>query len=250
MTANDSAASTGAKIQVSLVVPFFNEEECAAQVVDDLVAAFEESGMSYELILVNNGSTDKTCHILDRYKAPHIQVIHKVVNEPFGGAIIDGMAVARGEYLGFTWGDGQAKACDIVSLAKEAERKEIAFVKGTRINRTDGAARLYISKVYNFICKMLLGIASNDVNGCPVFFKRAHVKELSLKFRNWGINIEILGKFSRKGINPIEIAIPHAKRRGGKSKVTFGTSLQMFKHVLEVRKCIRSYAGLPSQRHS
>ncbi|MBA7715899.1 Poly-beta-1,6-N-acetyl-D-glucosamine synthase [subsurface metagenome] len=87
----------------SLVIPFYNEEKNVREVISGLSDTLERSSIDYELVLVNNGSTDKTPQILEslaKEKPDAIKVVHVSVNQGYGGGIINGLKRVSEEYVG------------------------------------------------------------------------------------------------------------------------------------------------------
>src|SRR3989338_1815849 len=100
--------------ELSLVIPFYNEQENAASVVKDLQRALAKE--DYELILVDNGSRDSTNQILSSLcfaDSKHLKLVHVVKNEGYGNGIIIGLSHAHSPYVGYAWGDGQVPASEV-----------------------------------------------------------------------------------------------------------------------------------------
>ena len=109
--------------------------------------------IDYELILVDNGSTDKTAQILLKLQEdnPRIKTVSVAVNQGYGWGIINGLRVAQGECIGYLGGDEQVKPEDVVLVYRKLVDEELDVCKTLRIVRFDGFRRGVITWVYNEI---------------------------------------------------------------------------------------------------
>ena len=202
---------------LSLIIPYYNDSGCPKPFVTELQR--ELKGIDYEIILVDDCSKkDSTPEELDALKSKKVKVIHNKVNKDYGGAIMTGFEIAKGDILGWTCGDGEVTAKDVIKVYKEM-RKEDDILKAIRLNRQDGISRKFISKVFNIWSKLRWGLNVADLNGYPVFFKRECYQDLGVHNvkTNWIFNTDLFRKMTAKGFKIREVEVIHEKRTSGKS---------------------------------
>lgn len=101
---------------ISVVVPVYNEEKIIAKVLQDVSMAMKNSFKEYEIIVVNDGSTDKTAEIIEKEKKGAVSVITHPENIGYGKSLLDGIAAAKYNYIAIIDGDGSYSAKDIKNL--------------------------------------------------------------------------------------------------------------------------------------
>ena len=207
--------------ELSVIIPFYNEEACVAGVLEEMVPALEKEGVDYELILVDNGSRDRTGEILRGIceRKPQLKLIQLDHNQGYGGGILAGLAAARGRILGFTCGDGQISPGDLLRLYRVLAGGQVQFCKAKRLDRREGPVRQFLSFGYHLIVGMLFRVHITDVNGYPVLMAREVYQRMSLRKENWIINVEILLAARRLSVPMAEVDVWHRDRFGGRSHV-------------------------------
>lgn len=160
-------------MKLSIVVPCYNEEKCIPLMLDRFEKIIERDDM--ELILVNNGSTDNSQHVIEsllpRYPFARTQMVE--INQGYGFGILSGLKVAKGEYLAWTHADMQTDPYDVIKALELIERTpqpERTFVKGNRMERIffDSIFTCGMS-LFESVC---LGVWLNDINAQPNLFHR------------------------------------------------------------------------------
>ncbi len=222
---------------LSIALPFYNEEEGAADVVAELEKVLEKSGIDYELVLVENGSKDGTGGILKAFseKNPRIRV-HKVpVNQGYGWGIIQGLGAARGQNIGFMCADGQIRPDDLIRVFGEFEKQDADVAKVMRVSRHDGLKRKSISFFYNHLFSLVFGTRCPDINGTPKIFKREFLDVLSLQSKDWFIDAELIIKASQKGLTIRQVPVDFLKREKGRSNVRWKTIVEFLKNIVRYR---------------
>lgn len=206
----------------SIVIPLYNEEACVKQSVVDIVNSLDEEFRGgYELILVVNGSQDRTGEMCESLAVSYssIRVVRVERNLGYGGGIIRGIEEASGSYVGFTCSDGQVSPEDLKRVMREIGRGTCDLVKARRTSRADGLVRKVNSACYNSLFRLLFGMRTCDINAMPKLWRRDVLRFLDLTSRDWFIDAEIMIKARCLDLRVHEIPIHYLKRAGGKSVV-------------------------------
>ncbi|MBM2824867.1 MAG: glycosyl transferase, family 2 [Dehalococcoidales bacterium] len=220
---------------LSIVIPFYNEENNIRRVVDGLVDSFEQASIDYELVLVNNGSIDKSPQILEELskQSPHrIKVVHVGVNQGYGWGIISGLKQVSGEFVGYMAGDGQIAPSAVVNVFDRISKEGYDLVKVRRVVRNDGTIRKILSVSYNLLVKVIFNVDTMDVNGTPKIFKRELLEVFSPVSKDWFIDTEIMVKAKYLGLKVGEVPVEFLPRKEGKSHVRSTTIWEFARNVL------------------
>jgi glycosyltransferase involved in cell wall biosynthesis len=224
---------------ISLVMPCYNEEAIVAQTVRRVLTAFERAGIAMELVVVDNGSRDRTGAILQELAAEHPQiVVHRVeVNIGYGNGILSGLPLCTAEWIGVIPADGQVDAEDAVRLFEDALAcGEPVMAKARRRFRMDGPARKAVSIAYNLFFRSLWpGVESLDINGLPKILPREVVQRMQLTSRQWFLDPEIMIKAHYLGIRVLEYNVFARMRGSGLSHVRASTCWEFFTALLRYR---------------
>jgi len=220
---------------LSMVIPFYNEEENIDRVVGELVSAFETSKIDYELVLVNNGSTDSSPQLLRAWRSSRekIRVVDVGVNQGYGFGVICGLLAATGEEAGFMCGDGQVKAGDVVKVYRALEYCELA--KARRVKREGGFWRAFLSLGYNRIFRAMFKIDSMDIDATPKIFRRAWLETFHLSSRDFFLDAELMLKAKYLNLRVVELPVSPLRREGGKSKVKITAIWEFAKNMLKYK---------------
>ncbi len=210
-------------MEISLSLPCYNEEGNIAKVtaeackILDEITDTPEGTSNYEVIIVNDGSSDKTADIADGLAKdnPKIKVIHHKVNKGYGAAVCSGLKNSRYDYICFADGDGQFDLIEIKRLVELIVDNDIVI--GYRIKRNDPLYRLLNAKMYGLLIQILFGLKVRDINCAFKIFKKEVIDDLKIESNGALINAEILIKAKNKGYNKIkEIPVHHYPRVSGK----------------------------------
>lgn len=223
--------------ELSLVVPFYNEEDGCEKVVLQLIETLDRHQADYELITVNNGSIDRTGALLARCAQTHsrIRVVTVAQNQGYGWGILCGLARSSGDYVGYVDGDTQIPPDTVVAIYTRLRQGQADICKGARVTRHDGLKRKIISIVYNGFFKMLFPGPVRDINAKPKIMTRACYEQLALQSKDWFIDAEIILRARALGLRVEEVAIEFLSRDQGRSKVRIRTMLEFFKNLLVYR---------------
>jgi len=213
---------------VSLVIPFYNEEDnvetVALEAAERLESAF---GDEYEVIMSNDGSKDRTPEIMERLiqDHPNLRAIHLNPNSGQSAALAAGFRSARGKYLATIDGDGQNDPADIPRALETLKQKGVHMVCGVRVNRQDTFIRKLSSRVAFRVRNLFLGDGITDT-GCGLkVFLRAPTLKIGL-WRNSHRFYPAL--FKMHGLKVTEIPVNHRERHKGTSKYGGGINSRLW----------------------
>lgn len=211
-----SASSLERQREVSVIVPAYNEEQSLYQLVERLTKTFKENNIDGEIIIVNDGSTDKTQEIaMDlSQKLENIKVIRHNRRKQKTAALHTGFVNASGKLLAMIDADLQYAPEDLTKLLNKLN-EGYDVVNGWRKNRRDSIIRKMPSSFYNFVSRVSFGMKIHDFNSGFKIFKREVFEELELRL---GTHRYLLNIAHHKGYRVGEVEVQHFPREQGKSK--------------------------------
>ena len=199
---------------VSVVVPLYNEEENAPILQEELATAL--AGLAYEIIFVDDGSTDQTLSRLT--KAPGVRILQFDMNAGQSAAMYAGANAARGAVVVLIDGDLQNDPADIPRLLAEIERGA-DLVCGYRAQRKDTFVKKLTSRIANFVRSRFTKDGVRDT-GCTLKAMRRECVRTLVPFKGMHRFIPALVKGA--GYRLIEIPVNHRARKFGQSKYGLG----------------------------
>jgi len=224
---------------LSLAVPCYNEEDSIRNTATRLVQAFRDRGLVLELVLVDNGSSDRTGQIIDELVREGLPVTKEVVavNQGYGYGVLRGLARCKAPFVGFICADGQVEAMDVAKLFEiAAKAKSPKLVKVRRRFRMDGFVRKIVSIGYNGFANVLFGgLGTIDINGNPKIFPRAYYERMNLQSRDWFLDAEVMIKARRLGLPVFEVNVLGQMREGGTSNVRGSTIWEFLVNLARAR---------------
>jgi glycosyltransferase involved in cell wall biosynthesis len=215
-------------LKLSVVVTVYNEEENVVPLVQRISAALE--GYAYELIYVDDGSTDGTLSVLKSLSHPALKIVEFKKNYGQSLALMAGIDQAEGIYIATMDGDLQNDPRDIPSMLHLAESEGWDMVAGNRANRQDGFfLRKLPSRIANYIIRTSSGVHLKDY-GCALKVLRADLaKDLGL-YGELHRFIPVLAKLEGGKITQVDVA--HHARQFGKSKYGISRTLKVVSDLL------------------
>jgi glycosyltransferase involved in cell wall biosynthesis len=201
--------------EISGVVPFFNEAEVAGGVIDELIECMTQLGRTFELILVDDGSSDKTIEVLmqAQQRSRACRVLRHPRNLGQAAALWNGLHAAHGSILLTLDGDGQNDPRDLPVLLKRLEDADMVI--GFRANRQDSALRRAMSRIANAVRRYWLRDNMRDT-GCALRVFRREVLESFMPIRTLYSFIPAFAVGA--GFRVVEFPVSHRARAAGVSK--------------------------------
>ncbi|MDD2709473.1 MAG: glycosyltransferase family 2 protein [Verrucomicrobiae bacterium] len=200
---------------VSVILPIFNEEASLPGAAREILAVAPVFFADYELILVNDGSDDRTASICGELAAesPCVRAIHHSSNRGYGAALRSGFAAATKEWIFFMDADRQFRFDDISGLLPHLERHDL--IMGYRAPRHDPWFRILAARIGNFLARWMLGIRARDINCAFKLVRRDRLQALDLRSEGGFINAELLALAAAEGWRCVEAPVRHFPRRYG-----------------------------------
>jgi glycosyltransferase involved in cell wall biosynthesis len=199
--------------KLSLVLPAHNEEENLRPVVERALAILPEHCRDWEIIIVNDGSRDRTGEVAAALAAANperVRVVTHPRNRGYGAALTSGFAAAGGDYLMFMDSDRQFDIADIARLVPYVGVYDI--VAGYRIKRNDPWYRFVIGYTFNAIVTLLFGVFLRDIDCGFKIFRAGLLTGMELTSPGALINTEIHAKANRQGATLVEVGVNHYPR--------------------------------------
>jgi len=205
---------------ISAVVPVFNEKESLEVFYKELVKELQKIDKDYEVIFVDDGSTDTSLKILKQIAKTDKQVrIYSFrKNSGKAEALTLGFQKARGDYIVTLDADLQDKPQEIAKLLKEAKKGNWDVVSGWRKDRSDPWRKIISSKLFNYLASAFWGLKLHDYNSGLKLYSREAAKSLNLY---GGMHRFIPLLAFDQGFSVTEVAVQHDERKYGKSKYGF-----------------------------
>lgn len=202
---------------LSLVLPAHNEEDNIRVVVEQALQVLPHYTDTFEIIPVNDGSTDATATILQQLAAEddRVRPVSYKTNKGYGGALKSGFETTRYDYVMFMDADRQFDIADLASLAPFVGRYDI--VAGFRMERSDPLIRRVNAEVFNIAVRILFGVHLRDLDCAFKIFRGDQLRSLDLISNGALINCEMQAKLRRQGATLQQVGVKHYPRVAGSS---------------------------------
>jgi len=222
---------------LSIAIPFYNEEKTVKELTKRLVNEFEKNSIDYELILVDNGSWDKTPEIVEELakKNKRIKPVHVKINQGYGFGILSGLNVANGKYIGYIDGDLEVLPSDVIKVYNKLRKEKADVCKGKRDIRSSAGFRKISSYLYDSLFLLMYFKHIEQINAKPKIMKRDCFKNMKLKSKDWFIDTEILIKSLKYNYKITTEITTYAHKKNHKSHIRFSTIFEFLKNIIKYR---------------
>jgi len=201
-------------VQLSVVIPAFDESESLPGHLERVVATLDELGRSAEVIVVDDGSRDGTAEAVEALALPGVRVERLRVNRGKSAALRVGMGVAKGEVIVLMDADGQDDPAELPRLLAALDGG-LDLVTGRRALRNDRAAKVLPSRLYNWTTARVTGVPGRDFNSGFKVMRRDVARDLDL-YGELHRYIPVLAAWAGYRIG--EVDVTHHARAEGRSK--------------------------------
>ncbi len=207
--------------ELSVFFPCYNEEKNIKLTVDKAVKVLEKTAKKWEIIIVDDGSKDKTGEVALKIqkKYPNIKIVTHHPNRGYGAAFKSGLYNAKYQWIAFTDSDGQFDFSEIKNFISIQKKSKADIVIGYYIDRKVSKAVIISSKIWELIVFILFGLKVKDID-CGFKFINKKVVETIPKLeaeRGAFISSEFLIKAKKAGFKIVEIGVHHYPRTEGQA---------------------------------
>jgi glycosyltransferase involved in cell wall biosynthesis len=210
---------------LSYFFPAHDEAENIEALVAEALEALPAIAERFEIIAVDDGSTDGTGDLADRLATQHpdvVRAVHHPRNQGYGAAVRSGLAAARFPLVCFTDGDRQFKVADLARLTArldeaDAQGRTPDVVAGYRIKRADPAVRLAYARVYRACLNLFFGLGVRDPDCACKLFRREALVGVNVESGGAFLSAELLIKIKQRGGILVEEGVPHYPRTAGRA---------------------------------
>jgi dolichol-phosphate mannosyltransferase len=206
--------------RLSLVIPAYNEEAGIRQAIAEADGALARTTSEYEILIVDDGSTDGTAATVaeEACRRPRVRLLRHEPNRGYGAALRTGFEAASFERVAFTDADCQFHLDDLSRLLPLTAEHGVAV--GYRVGRQDPPKRRFLSWTYNTAVRALLGTRVRDVDCALKVYRREALAGLLPESAGFFVNTEMLARARQQGIRVAEAGVRHRPRAHGSSKVS------------------------------
>lgn len=230
---------------LSIVIPAYNEAAAIQETLERVAGHMTGLDEPFEIIVVDDGSTDITADIVTRYSLldHRIRLIRHGGNRGKGAAVRTGVAAARGTAVVFLDADLSAPPDAIGPLIAALSDHDLTigsrYVEGAVISQAQPLARRLASRVFNLAVRSLFSLPFRDTQcGCKAFGPKALAVARVLETDGWAFDVELLARAQKNGLRIAEIGIPWNDR--GRSRVRLSHAGRIFRELIRVKRRVTS----------
>lgn len=234
---------------LSVVVLCYNEEATVASVVEQVSGIMQSLGMDYEIIMVNDGSRDRSGEIGRELQTriPHFKLIEHFPNRGYGGALKAGYAAATCDWIAYVPGDNQFDFREISLLLSRAREADI--VSGYRAKRQDPFVRRLNALGWNTVVRLLYGYLCRDIDCGFKLFRRELLEHVHIESNGAMVDTEFLAGARARGYKIADVPVTHLPRTAGNpTGANFKVIFRAFRD--QVRFRLRLWRELREERRA
>jgi glycosyltransferase involved in cell wall biosynthesis len=224
----------------SVAVMCYNEKDCLAEMVQRTLAVLRRRGEAFEILIIDDGSTDGSAQIADTLAAAHpeVSVRHHPKNLGIGAVLRAGYNLTKGQVVAVLPADLQFAPEDLPAAMDRMAQADVLSI--LRRERNDSLPRKLISLTDRLLVWLLFGLAAKDLHWVKLY-RREVLDKIELQSNTPLVDTELLIKAKRLGARMAELSLPQHPRSAGKSKGgNWRLLLKTFFELLRLRLNIRS----------
>ena len=204
---------------ISAFFPCYNDAPTIAGLVREADCQLRQLAGDYEVIVVNDGSSDNSADVLRALQAelPGLKVITHPINRGYGGALRSGFAAATKELVFYTDGDAQYDVKELRVLLM-LMTEDTHFVNGIKMARGDAAYRVHAGNVHKFLMRWSFWLPVIDVDCDFRLVRRSVLERITLRSNSGSICVELVKDAQRAGAQFREVSVHHYPRQFGESQ--------------------------------
>jgi len=211
--------------KISVVIPAKDEERSIEHTASQIRQVLDQAGLDFEIVLVNDNSSDQTPQIMERLALadPRVVVVHRVAPSGFGRAVRDGLLAASGDMVVIFMADLSDEPSDIIKYYRKIQEGYDCvfgsrFIRGSSVDGYPGY-KLLINRLGNFFIQCLFLLKNNDITNAFKAYRREAIKAtLPLMADHFNITVELPLKAVVRGFSYATVPINWHGRKAGTSK--------------------------------
>ncbi len=228
-------------LALTIFFPCHNEEENVERVTRQAVEVGRQVADDLEVIIVNDGSKDRTGEIADRLaeEIPEVRAVHNNPNRGYGGALQSGFRAATKDWIFYTDGDGQFDIGELPEILPMLEEYDV--VSCYRMDRKDPWMRKLNAKAWGTLVNLLFGINLRDIDGAFKIYPKPFIDAIELHSEGALIDTEMLAKARRHNLSIGQRGVHHYPRVAGQqSGANLKVILRAFRELFKLRGRIKN----------
>lgn len=226
---------------ITLALPCYNEADNIVSVMQASIVELEKLGRPWELIVIDNHSSDRTADVVQEFilTESRVRLIVHPENRLYSGSCATALREAHGELVAIMDSDRQFSAVDLPRMIAQLEAGA-NLVIGWRKERHDPFSRKLMSAVFNIMGKLCLGFPLHDLNCGIRMFDRKFIEAAEIRHRINMVNPELYVRAYNAGLKLDEVIITHAERTEGQTSHDFKKSYHIFMSVNAYFRALRA----------
>ena len=227
-------------LSLTIFYPCYNEEANVERVTRAAVDVARRVADDFEVLIVNDGSRDRTGEIADRLAAeiPGVRAVHNNPNLGYGGALARGFREARKNWIFYTDGDGQFDFGEIPLALPLLATHDI--VSGYRLDRKDPLMRKLNAWAWSTLVNILFRIGLRDIDCAFKIYPRSFIEQIEMKSKGALIDTEMLAKARNLGYSIAQLGVHHYPRTAGQQTgANFKVIARAFKELFKLHRQIK-----------
>ncbi len=221
-------------VELSVIYPVHNEEAIIEKLVVTTRKLLADAHIPYEIICVENGSTDMTLTKLQRLARKYKELVVVQSEKGWGNAVRRGIDTAKGAYICYMVSDFQVDPRHILDVYGKIKNGPFALVKVYRTTR-ENRTRKVNSRLYNTLASIVFGVGSYDINATPKIIKRSLIRQFPFESHNIAIDLELMLHLKERRLPWIEIPVFAGARKSGKSTTNWKSVREMLRYMMYFR---------------
>ena len=207
------------KSSFSVVVPAYNEEENIASCIKNLDSFLSKTNWDYEIIIVNDGSKDKTSEVVHGFlkKIKNLRLVEHFPNRGYGGSLNAGFAQAKKEFICFVPSDNQFDVHELPKLFDKLQNENADLVSGIRENDNDPVHRRIVRWLWNTGLRAMFGYLATDIDCGFKIFKRSVLTKVNIPSNGAMVDTQLIDGMRARGMKIVEIPVTHMPRMAGQA---------------------------------
>lgn len=204
---------------ISVFFPCYNDAETIGQLVLEAEAALQVLADDYQIVVVNDGSSDRSAEVLRELqtRVDRLEVVTHPKNRGYGGALRSGFSASTKDLVFYTDGDGQYDVKEMPLLVMLLS-PDVDFVNGVKMTRQDPGYRVFAGNLHKFFTRWMFWLPVTDVDCDFRLIRRTILDRITLTSNSGSICSELVKKAERAGATFREVSVHHYARRSGGSQ--------------------------------